>query len=63
MAWTTAGSRSGMGGYELHDELSEQFSGLQAGISQISPAELAVTVRKSILDGPLIIPILVKNFA
>ena len=25
MAWTTAGSRSGMGGYELHDQLSEQF--------------------------------------
>ena len=23
MAWTTAGSRSGMGGYELHDQLSE----------------------------------------
>ena len=25
MAWTTAGSRSGMSGYELHDQLSEQF--------------------------------------
>jgi len=25
MAWTTAGSRSGMGGYELHDQLSEPF--------------------------------------
>jgi hypothetical protein len=25
MAWTTAGSRSGMGGYELQDHLSEQF--------------------------------------
>ena len=25
MAWTTAGSRSGMGGYELHNQLSEQF--------------------------------------
>jgi len=25
MAWTTAGSRSGMGGIELHDQLSEPF--------------------------------------
>jgi len=25
MAWATAGSRSGMGGYELQDHLSEQF--------------------------------------
>ena len=25
MAWTTAGSRSGMGGYELLDQLSEPF--------------------------------------
>jgi hypothetical protein len=25
MAWTTASSRSGMGGYELRDQLSEQF--------------------------------------
>ena len=25
MAWAIAGSRSGMGGYELQDHLSEQF--------------------------------------
>ena len=34
------------------------FSGLQAGISQISPAQLAATVRKSTLDRPFICPIL-----
>ena len=31
MAWTTAGSRSGMGGYELHDQLSEPFFRLAGG--------------------------------
>lgn len=31
MAWATAGSRSGMGGYELHDQLSEQFFRLAGG--------------------------------
>ena len=31
MAWTTAGSRSGMGGYELHNQLSEQFFRLAGG--------------------------------
>jgi len=31
MAWTTAGSRSGMGGYELLDQLSEPFFRLAGG--------------------------------
>jgi hypothetical protein len=40
MAWTTAGSRSGMAGYELLDQLSEQFfrpaGGYVANFSQFS---------------------------
>ena len=31
MAWTTTGSRSGMGGYELQDHLSEHFFRPAAG--------------------------------
>ena len=37
---------------------ASNFSGLQAGISQISPAQLAAPVRKSTLDRPFIFPIL-----
>ena len=37
---------------------ASNFSGLQAGISPISPAQLAATVRKSTLDRPFILPIL-----
>jgi hypothetical protein len=37
---------------------ASNFSGLQAGISQISPAQLAAPVRKSTLNRPFISPIL-----
>jgi len=37
---------------------ASNFSGLQAGISQISPAQLAASVRKSTLNRPFISPIL-----
>ena len=37
---------------------ASNFSGLQAGTSPTSPAQLAVTVRKSTLDRPFILPIL-----
>ena len=37
---------------------ASNFSGLQAGISQISPAQLAASVRKSTLDRSFILPIL-----
>jgi hypothetical protein len=37
---------------------ASNFSGLQAGISQISPAQLAAPVRKSTLNRPIISPIL-----
>ena len=37
---------------------ASNFSGLQAGISQISPAQVAAPVRKSTLDRPFISPIL-----
>ena len=37
---------------------ASNFSGLQAGISQISPAQLAASVRKSTLNRPFIPPIL-----
>ena len=58
MAWTTAGSRSGMGGYELLDQLSEQlFSGLQAGMSPISLVQLEGSVRKFNPNRPFILPI------
>ena len=38
---------------------ANNFSGLQAGISRISPVQLAVSVRKSTLNRPFIFPILV----
>lgn len=41
---------------------ASNFSGLQAGISQISPAQLAAPVRKSTLNRPFISPILGKAF-
>ena len=40
---------------------ASHFSGLQAGMSQISPAQLAASVRKSTLDRPFILPILFKG--
>ena len=40
---------------------ASNFSGLQAGISQISPAQLAVSVRKSTLDRPFICLILLSR--
>lgn len=41
---------------------ASNFSGLQAGISQISPAQLAAPVRKSTLNRPFISPILAQTF-
>ncbi len=41
--------------------LASSFSGLPAGISQISPAQLAATVRKSNLDRPFILPMLARD--
>jgi len=38
--------------------LASSFSGLQADISQTSPAQLAASVRKSTLDRPFILTIL-----
>ena len=58
MAWTTAGSRSGMADMNCTINSASNFSGLQAGISQISPAQLAASVRKSTLNRPFISPIL-----
>jgi len=42
---------------------ASNFSGLQAGISQISPAQLAAPVRKSTLNRPFISPILLGDGA
>ena len=53
MAWTTAGSRSGMGGYELHDQLSEQFFRPAGGYFANFSSSVAGSVRKSTLDRPL----------
>ena len=41
--------------------LASSFSGLQADISQTSPAQLAASVRKSTLDRPFILPILKES--
>ena len=61
VAGNFAHARSGMSSYESQEHRRENFSGQQTGISHISPAQLAGSVRQSILNRLFICPILLHD--